>query len=90
MTKFIVKRKGHNEEFDEKKLYGSVYSATLNCHHTEERAEEVAENVLNNIKVWLKDHPSITSHILKLRAIRELKHIDRDIAMMYEVYMDIF
>jgi transcriptional regulator NrdR family protein len=89
MTKIIIKRKGHNESFDEKKLYGSVYAATLNCHHTEERAEEVAQHVLSNVKIWLNDHTSTTSHILKLRIIRELKHIDRDIAMMYEVHMDI-
>ncbi len=89
MVKSIVKRKGHEESFDEKKLYASIYSATLNCHHGEERAEEVAQVVLNNIQLWIKDHPTVTSHILKLRAIRELKHIDRDIAMMYEVHMDI-
>lgn len=89
MEKFVVKRKGHNESFDEKKLYASVYSATLNCHHSEERAEEVAQHTLDLIHNWIKDHPTITSHILKLRVIRELKNIDRDIAMMYEVHMDI-
>lgn len=58
MEKFVVKRKGHNESFDEKKLYASVYSATLNCHHSEERAEEVAQHTLDLIHNWIKDRSS--------------------------------
>jgi transcriptional regulator NrdR family protein len=89
MEIFVIKRKGHQETFDEKKLYASVYSASLNCHHSEEDSEIIAQQILDRIKLWLKDNPTITSHILKLRVIRELKEIDRDIAMMYELHMDL-
>ncbi len=89
MDVFIVKRKGHNEPFDERKLYASIYSASLNCHNTEEFSEELAQKVSDSIIKWMGSHPTITSHILKLRVIRELKNIDKDISMMYELHLDI-
>ncbi len=41
----IVKRKGHTEEFDEKKVYGSVYAACASAHYDEPNCEKHADEI---------------------------------------------
>jgi len=41
----IVKRRGHKEEYDERKVYASAYAACLNVHLGEIEAEEIATKV---------------------------------------------
>ena len=41
----IVKRRGHVEEFDERKVYGSCYAACLSSHVPHIEAEKVCEKV---------------------------------------------
>lgn len=89
MELYIIKRKGHAEYFDERKLYASIYSAALNCHKSEEESEKIADETSNNVKKWLHYNPTTKSHKLKVQVIKELKEIDKDIAMMYEVHLDL-
>ena len=37
----IVKRKGHTEVYDERKVYGSCFLACRNSHMGKEEAEEI-------------------------------------------------
>lgn len=89
MELYIIKRKGHAEYFDERKLYASIYSAALNCHKSEEESENLADDVSTKIKQWLNYNPTTKSHKLKTQVIKELNQIDKDIAMMYESHLDL-
>jgi len=51
----IVKRKGHKQEFDERKLYASVYAACLSAHVDKEEVEATANLVCREIKKWSSD-----------------------------------
>lgn len=85
----IVKRKGHREKFDEKKVYGSCYFAARSCHHTEEKAEEIAQKALLELKKWLKEKKEVNSREIFGFLCQELKKIDKDTAFMYETHRDI-
>ena len=41
----IVKRHGTKEGYDDRKVYASVYSAALNCHYGEKKAETIAHDM---------------------------------------------
>ena len=51
--KHIVKRGGHSEPYDIKKLYASIYSVCLSVRTPEGEAELVAERVTKHVSKWL-------------------------------------
>ena len=83
----IVKRKGHEEEYDPKKVYASVYAAALNCHYTEEDAEKMAEEVTKKTDAWIKKKKAITSHHIRDQIYFSIK--EKEVAMMYREHLDI-
>lgn len=85
----IVKRKGHTEEFDERKVYASVYSACLAAHNDHNDAENLANIVSREIKYWiLKKEIVISSEIFK-KVIEELETLNKETAFMYKTHRDI-
>lgn len=85
----IVKRKGQNQDFDERKLYASVYAACLSAHEHPEGAEATANLVCREIKNWMKDKDDVTSDQIFEEAARELKHLNKDAALMYQTHRDL-
>lgn len=85
----IVKRKGHKEEFDERKVYASVYSACLASHSREEEAEATANLVVKEIKKWIEREIGITSLDIHEKVEKELKHLNKEAAFMYDTHRDI-
>ena len=85
----IVKRKGHAESFDEKKLYGSVYAACSISGMNEKRCEMVASDINKKVKGWLKGKRKIESHRIMKKAAEELKKKSHEAAYMYETHRDI-
>ncbi len=81
--KHIVKRGGHTEPFDEKKLYASIYAACLSVRTPVGEAELVADRVVKDVKGWLSKKHEVTSHDLRLQASRHLNVYDADAAYMY-------
>jgi len=50
----IVKRKGHVEKFDEKKVYGSVYASCASADYDEAECEKLSEKITFKICLsWL-------------------------------------
>ena len=43
MVKNIVKRKGHEEHFDERKVYASCFAACMNAQVGAKKAEQCAD-----------------------------------------------
>lgn len=85
----IVKRKGHSEYFDSKKIYASVYAAcmTLRMHGSE--AELIAEMVSHEIEEQMKDKNQITTHELHKMVAENIEKYHPDAAYMYESHREI-
>lgn len=85
----IVKRKGHKQEFDERKVYASVYAACRSAHCREEEAEATANLILREIKEWIGNKKEISSDSIFKRVEEELSHLNKAAAFMYKTHRDI-
>lgn len=79
----IVKRSGHSETFDNRKLYASVYSACLSVHEHSGSAELIAKEICDDVEAWLADKAEVTSNDIRKRAGRILHDIQPDAAAVY-------
>ena len=85
----IIKRRGQKQEFDERKVYASVYAACLASHTSHEEAEATANLVSREVKRWLDKRQDITSNQIFNKAWEELKHLNKDAAFMYKTHRDV-
>lgn len=80
----IVKRAGHNEEFDNKKLYASIYASCLAAHESVANAESTAELVTNEVYKWIDGkHTAVTSNDIRHKAGEILDKHNPDAAYSY-------
>lgn len=87
--KNVVKRKGHAEEFDEKKAYGSVYWACKSSSLHTKQCEEISEKVVEELKKEIKDHGAVSSDTIFKFISKELAKHHKDAAYMYRTHRDI-
>lgn len=85
----IVKRKGHTEEFDERKVYASCYAACLSSHVPHIEAEKICEKVAKEIKSWARKNKAVNSKDIFGKVIAAMKKHNKDAAFMYETHWDI-
>ncbi len=85
----IVKRKGHTEEFDERKVYASCYAACLSSHVPHMEAEKICEKVAKEVKAWVRKKISVTSDKIFKKTTAAMKKHNEDAAFMYETHRDI-
>ncbi len=85
----IVKRKGHTEPFDPRKVYASAYSACRNAHLSEMMAEKIAESVTAGLKKWIAKKPRVSSQEIFEQVNKVLKDLHPDAAFLYETHRDI-
>lgn len=85
----VVKRRGHLQEFDERKLYASIYAACLAAHIEHEEAESIAGLVSREVKKWVDEKEKVTSDEIFNQAGKELKHLNEDASFMYTTHRDI-
>lgn len=85
----IVKRKGHKQKFDERKIYASVYAACLSTGIQKEEAEATANLVSRELKKWIESKEEVTSDEVFKNVSAELKHLNKDAALMYTTHRDI-
>ena len=83
----IVKRKGHKERFDEKKVYGSVYAACASAHYDEAKCEKTADEITKKIKKFIKNKKEIKSADIREKIESELKKKDKELAFFYEQHL---
>ena len=88
-TYSTVKRRGHRERFDPKKVYGSTYAACLSAHIEHHKAEKMAEKVMKDIERFVKKNKTVTSDELFGEITRSLAKQSADAAFMYETHRDI-
>ena len=85
----IVKRKGHAELYDERKVYGSCFFACRNAHLSEQESEEICKKVCAATTKWVKTRKTVSSNDIFKILIKELKKYNEDAAFLYETHRDI-
>ena len=82
--KHIVKRKGHAETYDPRKLYASVYTSCLSVNSSSGEAELVAERVVSDVEKWLDGKQEVTANDIRRQAHKHLQVYNQDAAYMLE------
>jgi len=85
----IVKREGHEEKFDKKKVYASCYSACLSTKMEKEEAEKICEKVSKQVKSSIIAKACVTSDQIFKKTTSILNKYDKDAAFMYKTHRDI-
>ena len=85
----IVKRAGHTELYDERKVYGSCFFACRNAHLNEKESEGICSKVSAEITKWIKGQKIVSSSGIFRKLIEELKKHNEDAAFLYETHRDI-
>ena len=85
----IVKRKGHTELYDERKVYGSCFFACRNAHISEQEAEEICNKVSASVTKWASKKKILSSSEIFRFLIEELKKNNDDAAFLFETHRDI-
>ncbi len=81
--KHIVKRAGHTEAYDERKLYASVYASALSVREPVGSAELIAGEVVKLVEEWVGARSEVTSNDIRHQAAHHLKAINPDVAFQY-------
>lgn len=87
----ICKRHGEKEDFDERKLYASIYYPAREAEYSEQEAEELAEDVVDQVLEWMEDHEDnvFTSDEIQKEVRDRLESLDADVAFLYETHLDL-
>ncbi len=85
----IVKRRGHTELYDERKVYGSCYFACRNAHMSQYEAEAICNKVSKAVTRRVNKKRSISSDEIFRILTEELRKHDEDAAFLYETHRDI-
>ena len=85
----IVKRKGHTEKYDERKVYASAYFACRNAHLSEKESEKISAKVATAVTAAMKKRRSASSDAVFAAIIGQLDKLNEDAAFLYETHRDI-
>jgi transcriptional regulator NrdR family protein len=94
----IIKRGKHQEAYDERKVYASIFAAALNCHYADEKAEKLAARVVKAVTGAVKRHAQasrrmhrtkspLTSHDIRNFIIKYCS--DPEVTFMYIHHLDL-
>ncbi len=83
----VVKRRGHKEPFDERKVYGSVYAACASAHYKETECERIADAVTKKVMQALKGKKVVNSLDIRKLIESDLKKRDKELHFYYEHHL---
>ena len=89
LMKHIVKRKGHKEPFESRKIYASVFAACMAIRMGDEEAELIAHMVSDEVEKELKDVKEIDAHSIHKHVTKALSKYNVDAAFIYDTHKDI-
>ena len=90
MPTHVVKRKtGHQELYDERKVYASVYAACKNAHLSDQEAESIADNVTKDVNDWVKGKAEVDYKQIFEQVTKSLAKQNEDASFLYETHMDV-
>jgi len=86
----VVKRRaGTTEDYDERKVYGSVYAACTVVHLGEKECERISDAIAKKVTQHIKKRKEVGSHMIMNTVVAELKKHNKHAAFMYETHMDV-
>ncbi len=85
----IVKRRGQKQEFDEKKVYGSVYAACMACQLHENECERISDSMVSEVKKFVKGKKEVNSTEIFGLVVQKLAKIREDAAFMYQTHREL-
>lgn len=85
----LIKRKGHQEDYDEKKVYASCFFSCKSVNIKEKNCEDIAKTVTKEVTKWVKKQKGVTSDMIFERIKIELEKHDKDAAYMYATHRDV-
>ena len=85
----IVKRHGHTEEYDEKKVYASSYAGAMNVHLGEQESEKIAAKVTKEINKWIEGKTEVESKEIFVEVTKSLAKYNKDASFMYKTHLDV-
>lgn len=81
----IVKRSpGHDEPYDQRKLYASIYASCLSVRAPQGEAELTADRVCHDIEPWLANRQEVTSADIRRKASEHLAVYNPNAAYLYK------
>lgn len=84
----VVKRRGHKENFDEKKAYASIYAACMDCSLGVKKSEEISQKLSDDLKLFLRGKKEVNSTEIFGFIIQKLATINEPSAFMYETHRE--
>jgi len=81
-TKHIVKRRGHTEPYDSRKVYASVFAACLSVREPAGSAELVADKVVEDVNHWIQKKHEVTANDIRRQAAKHLNVYNPDAGYM--------
>ncbi len=90
MSQTVVKRSGHDEPFDVKKIYASIYAAMLSARETTKTAEYVAAEVSKYVHMWALDFAEVTTRDIRTHAAKKLIEYNDKAHFLYVHHRPVF
>lgn len=78
----IVKRKGHTEPYDERKVYASVFAACQSVREPAGSSELVADKVQKEVSSWIAQKHEVTANDIRRQAAKHLSVYNPDAGHM--------
>ncbi len=85
----IIKRQGHKEHYDERKVYKSVYAACFVVSNDKDYCTDLSLRIAAKVTKWIHRNHEVTNEQVTMFVAKLLKQEDPDIAFLYEHHMDI-
>lgn len=78
----IVKRKGHTEPYDDRKVYASVFAACQSVREPAGSAELIADKVQKDVSAWIAKKHEVTANDIRRQAAKHLTAYNPDAGYM--------
>ena len=78
----IVKRKGHTEPYDDRKVYASVFAACQSVREPAGSAELIADKVQKDVSAWISKKHEVTANDIRRQASKHLSVYNPDAGYM--------
>ena len=87
--KYIVKRRGVQQEYQNKKIFNTCFRACLNADLDDNEAKQACKQVVSEVDKWIKSKQEVTSDEIFKLVTRLLTKENKDAGFMYETHRDI-
>ena len=87
----IVNNDGQKEEFEDNKLFNSVYYPAKEDDLPDPEATDLADKVVYEVKAWVSEHPDNvhTSEEVRQKVMEILEREEPDVAFLYRTHLDL-